>query len=233
MRLLTNVFTLALFLLMSTQAYALPKAFSAKYNVTKSGLSLGTMQSSLSYQGNQYHYHKKTVAKGLAAILSGDVLIENSDGIVRSELFVAKNYLRHHKSKRKDKKDNFRFNSPTSVQGSYEGKAYHVTVPNGTTDLTSLELQLMQSFATGKQQASYHIVDRGKLKNYTFKKLGTENINLNAGSYLCEKVQVARKNGNRKTTLWLAKELDYFPVRIQHNDNGDILEAKMTSYKAR
>lgn len=233
MRILANIFTLTLFLLISTQAHALPKAFSAKYNVIKSGLSLGTMQSNLSYQGNQYHYHKKTVAKGLAAMLSGDVLIENSDGTVRGEVFTAKNYLRHHKSKRKNKKDSFRFNSPTSIQGNYEGQAYQVSVPKGTTDLTLLELQLMQSFATGKQRASYNIVDRGKLKNYTFKKMGTENISLGAGDYTCEKVQVARKGGNRKTTLWLAKELNYFPVRIQHNDNGDILEARMTSYKAR
>lgn len=221
-----------MFLLLTSQAHALPKAFTASYTVEKSGISLGTMQSSLKYQGNQYHYHKKTKAKGLAALLSGDTLTENSDGIVQGENFIPKNYLRHHKSKRKDKKDQFRFNSPTSVQGNYEGKAYQLRVPQDSIDPTLLELKLMQSLASNSSRIKYNVVDRGKLKNYVFQRLGTTTVNLSAGSYVCEKVRVARKGGGKQTTLWLAKELGYFPVRIQHNDDGDVIEAKMTSYKA-
>ncbi len=218
--------------LISPQLYALPKAFNAEYDVSKSGFSLGTMQASLNYQGNQYHYHKLTKAKGLAAILSGDTLTENSDGIVQGESLIPKSYLRHHISKRKDKKDQFHFKTATSVQGNYDNKAYQLTVPANTSDLSLLELRLMQDIAAGKTQTKYNIVDRGELKQYSFNRLGTVTLKLKTGSYACEKVRVSRKNNKRQTTLWLAKALDYLPVRILHNDNGDKLEARMTAYHA-
>ena len=232
MNIITKTLTFSFILLVSTYVQALPNAFTANYKVQKSGMYLGNMQSALSYQGQQYHYHKKTTAKGLAAMLSGDVLIENSDGVVRNNRFITKRYLRHHTSKRKDQKDQFHFNSPTMVQGNYDNRAYTLTVPHNTTDLTALEIQLMQALATNRITQQYNVVDRGQLVQYEFQKLGTEKLTLPAGDFTCEKVRISKKGSSVETLLWLAKELSYTPVRIQHIDGGDILEARMTSYKA-
>jgi len=230
MRTTTKILFLSFFILLSSQIQALPKAFSASYTVQKSGMSLGTMQSTLSYQNSQYHYHKKTTAKGLAAMLSGDVLIENSDRVVQGNEFISKRYLRHHTSKRKDKKDQFHFSSPTSVQGNFENQPYTLNVPKNTTDLTSLELRLMQGLETNKLSRQYNIVDRGKLKRYNVQKLGTETLDLHAGHFICEKIRITKPDSNVQTILWMAKDLNYFPVRIQHIDDGDVLEARLTSY---
>jgi len=224
-------FTLLVLFIPHLQA-ALPKAFHASYSVEKSGLALGTMQSSLKYKGKYYSYHKITKATGLAALLSGDVLLENSDGNIQGGRLISKRYLRHHRSKKKDKKDQFQFKNQTLVKGRYNHRNYTLKVPNKTTDPTLLELHLMQNFSENRRHRQYNVVDRGHLKKYIFQSLGIVTLKLSKKAYVCEKVRISRKNSNIQTTLWLAKELNYFPVRIQHNDDGDILEAKLTSYRS-
>jgi len=211
---------------------ALPSEFHASYSVEKSGLALGTMQSILKYKGKHYSYHKITKATGLAALLSGDILLEKSDGDIRGGRLISKRYLRHHKSKKKDKKDQFYFKTKSLVRGHYNTKSYQLNVPKSTTDPTVLELHLMQSFAENRRHQKYNVVDRGQLKQYIFQSLGIVTLKLTKNTYVCEKVRIARKNSNTQTTLWLAKKLNYFPVRIQHNDDGDIIEARLTSYRS-
>ena len=219
--------------IISSQLYALPNAYNAKYKVSKSGLSLGSMQASLIYQGNQYHYHKRTKASGLAAMLSGDTLVENSDGRIQGEQFIPQQYLRHHQSKRKNQKDKFTFKTPTSVQGSFDNQAYQLTVPQGTSDLSLLEVKLMQDVAQGKLRSQYNIVDRGKLKQFIVRRLGQADIKVPMGKYTCEKVQVSPKNKSQHTTLWLAKELNFVPVRILHEDDGGKLDIRLTRYSSK
>ena len=224
-------FTLLICFIPYCQA-ALPRAFQANYSVEKSGLALGTMQSSLKYRGKHYSYHKITKATGLAALLSGDILIENSEGNIQGNRLISKHYLRHHKSKKKNKKDQFHFSNQTLVTGRYNSKNYTLKVPKSTTDPTLLELYLMQNFSENRRHTKYNVVDRGQLKHYIFQSMGLVTLKLSKTAYVCEKVRIVRRNSKTQTTLWLAKKLNYFPVRIQHNDDGDIVEAKLTSYKA-
>jgi hypothetical protein len=230
MRITMNGFIAMFLMLVSIQAHALPKAFTASYTVEKSGISLGSMQSKLSYTDNQYTYQKITKATGLAAMLSGDTLTENSRGLIQNDTFVSKAYQHHHKSKRKDKKDQLSFETAGSARGSYETKPYELAVPNGTTDLAALELQLMHNMLSGKHQSQYHVVSKGSLKVYAIERAGTELLDLSTGNYHCEKLVLSRKDSDIQTTLWLAKELDYFPVRIQNSNKGKLLTATITSH---
>ena len=219
--------------IISPQLYALPNAYSASYKVSKSGLLLGSMQVSLVYQGNQYYYHKLTKASGVAAILSGDTLVENSSGRIQDGQLITLKYLRHHKSKRKVQKDEFIFKTPTLVQGTFNQQAYQLNVPQGTSDLSLLEVKLMQDIAKGGLHHSYNIVDRGKLKQYLVRKLGQADIEVPMGKYTCEKVRISQKNKSQHTTVWLAKELNFVPVRILHEDDDGKLDIRLTNYRAK
>lgn len=223
--------TLLLILSIGT-ASAAPQAFQANYSVIKSGLSLGEMKANLTYSGNQYTYLKQTKANGLAALISGDTLTERSQGNKQGHQLSSKNYLHHHKNRRKDRRDQFNFAAPSQVQGNYRGTAYSLNVPNGTIDPALLELRIMDDIAANRP-LSYRITEKGKLKDYRFRKLSRETLTLPAGRYECEKIQMIRDNGQRTTTIWLAKELNYLPVQIRHNEKGDIIETQLTAYQAR
>ncbi len=221
-----------LLIFLTSTSGAAPSPFQASYAVIKSGLNLGEMNTSLTYDGNQYTYLKQTKASGLAALLSGDTLTERSNGDKKGHQLTSKNYLYHHKNRRKDRRDQFNFAAPTQVQGNYKGTAYSINVPNGTLDPALLELRIMDDVASNRP-LNYKITEKGQLKDYRFRKMGKETLSLPAGSYECEKIQMIRDNGNRTTTIWLAKELSYLPVQIRHNEKGDIIESQLTNYKVR
>ncbi len=224
--------SMLILILISATASAAPQAFQARYAVLKSGLSLGEMQASLNYTGEQYTYTKQTKASGLAALLSGDTLTESSRGTYKNQQFSSQHYLHHHKSHRKDRRDQFSFTAPTQVKGQYKDSIYTLNVPVDTLDPALLELRIMGDIAEGKA-LHYRITEKGRLKDYHFRKLGRETLNLPAGRYECEKIQMVRDNGERTTTIWLAEALNYLPVQIRHSDDGDIIETQLMSHQPR
>lgn len=211
---------------------AAPPSFQATYSVIKSGLTLGEMTANLSYGQNNYTYLKNTKANGIAAFISGDTLNERSSGDKKGEQLASKQYSYQHKNRRKNQMDQFNFISATEVKGRYKDENYQLTVPTGTIDPALLELKIMDDM-TNQRPLNYRITEKGKLKNYNFQRQGKETLELPAGKYLCEKIHMIRDDGNRSTTIWLAPELNYVPVKIRHNEKGDIIETALKSYQAR
>lgn len=216
--------------LTTSTSVAAPDAFQASYIVSAKGLDMGIMKVSLRYDGETYTYQKTTQANGLAALLSGDTLTERSTGKKQAAQLIPEQYLHHHKNKRKERKDEFHFTTPTQVEGTLDGNAYQLSVPTGTLDMAALELHVMEALATN-QALNYHLVSKGKLRNYRLRKLGKETIEVPAGSYDCEKVEVLHDNHERQTTLWLAPKLDYAIVQIRHKEDGDVIETRLNHYK--
>ena len=219
-------------LLAPALGFAAPVPFQASYAVSVNGMTLGSMDSSLKYTATGYTYQKLTKANGLAAVLSGDTLTERSSGTKQGEQLSAQHYVHHHKNKRKDRRDEFTFTSPTQVTGQYKSEPYSISAPANTVDSALLELRLMDDLASGKP-LNYQVASRGKIKPYRFQKLGMETLETPAGRYECEKVQVTSDSGDRQTTVWLAPSIDYHIVRAAHRDDDEVIEVTLTRHQAR
>ena len=70
-----------------------------------------------------------------------------------------------------------------------------------------------------------------KVKQYNFQKLGNEQVKIPAGTFNTVKVRVVRTGNKRETEFWLAKEIDYLPVKIRHREKDDVITTVMRSYK--
>ncbi len=215
----------------SVGAFALPAAFNASYSVSKSGLTLGEMKTSLVYSGDTYKYHKTSTATGLASWLSGDKISENAGGKFKGNYLQSISYIYHHTSKRKNRKDQLKFLTPREVKGIYKDEAYSLQVPNGTIDRATLELALARDLAAQKKSLNYTVVERGHHKEYHLHRQGTEKLTISGKEYDTEKLIVVRKGSTRKTVFWLAKELDYMPIKIDHFEKGDAIVTKLKWFK--
>lgn len=223
-----NIMVFLVLIFVSLNTMALPRAFEARYSVAKGEFNIGNMNMSLQYINNTYHYKKSTKAKGLAALLSGDRIIEHVEGSFKGNFIQSKHYLYHHKSKRKDKKDEFTFVNLRLVKGRYK-ESYETIVPAGTIDRATMELVLARDLAANKKILHYSVVEKGKHKTYQLQRLGRETISIGGRSYICEKVMVARKDSKRKTISWLALELDYMPAQIEHIEKGSSIMTRLIS----
>ncbi len=221
----------ALLMLFAQQSMALPKAFQANYAVSKGSLSLGNLHATLKYNGNQYHYHKYTKATGLAAILTGIKITENTDGLFSGENMTPQNYLFNQSRRKKSRIDKATFTAG-KVTGSYKNKPYKLAISPNTQDRASLELVLARDLAKNKADLNYNVVERGKLKHYKFEKLGYQKIKTSAGEFNAIKVKVVRdQSSKRETIFWLAKEIDFIPVKIRHTEKGNVITTIIKNYK--
>ncbi len=217
-------------LLLAQTAVAIPTTFEANYSVAKGSMVLGNLHTSLKVSGGRYSYHKYTKATGLAALLTGINITENTDGTISGNNIRPSNYFLNKARRSKSKIDKVNF-SGNSASGSYRGKPYKVTVAANTQDRASLELVLARDLALNKAQLSYPVIEKGENKQYTFQKLGNEKIQTPAGSFNTVKVKVIRSDNKRETIFWLAKETDYMPVKIRHREKDDVIMTVLKNYK--
>ncbi|HIQ14726.1 MAG TPA: DUF3108 domain-containing protein, partial [Leucothrix sp.] len=140
-------------------------------------------------------------------------------------------YLFHHTSKRKNRKDQIQFTSPQQAVGQYKKDAFKLTIPKGTLDRASLELALARDVSTNKTQLNYNVIERGKIKTYHIKKAGNKLLNHDGKQYHVQKMIVSHANKKRSTVFWLAKELDYMPIRIDHTEKDKTIVTQLKRFK--
>lgn len=212
------------------QPTALPDAFEADYSVARGSVTLGNLHASLKYSDNNYQYEKYTKATGLAALLTGIRITENTNGELSGLEVIPKNYLFNQSRRKKSRIDKATFSGRNAV-GSYKNVPYKITMPHGTQDRASLELVLARDIAQNKPRLQYNVVERGKIKRYDFQKMGIEQIKTPIGTFSATKVKVIREGKKRETVFWLAKKIDYLPVKIKHTEKGEVITTLIKNYQ--
>ncbi len=225
-----NLVFFSILILLMQSAMALPKAYQANYSVSKGSLTLGNLNTVLKYSGNKYSYHKYTKATGLAALLTGIKITENTDGVLSGQNLAPKNYFFNQARHSKSKIDKISFASHKAI-GSYKGSAFQLKTTNGVQDRASLEISLARDLSLNKKQLSYPVISRGERSQFNFQRLGQERISTPAGTFNTVKVRMVRNSKKRETTFWMAKELGYIPVKITHRENDDLITSVIRSYK--
>lgn len=212
------------------QPTELPDAFKADYSVFRGSMTLGNLHASLTYSNNSYQYQKYTQATGIAALLTGITITENTNGQLSGLEVIPKNYLFNQTRRSKSRIDKAEFLERTAV-GSYKENPYNVVIPIGIQDRASLELVLARDIAQNKPRLQYNVFERGKIKEYSFQKLGNEQVSTPAGTYSAIKVKVVREGKERETIFWLAKEVDYLPVKLMHTEKGEVITTLIKQYQ--
>ncbi len=217
-------------LLLGQSVYAMPKALNANYNVYKGSMYLGDMNLSLRYSGNRFYYYKDTVAKGFAALITNAKIIEKIDGSFKGNHLTPIKYYFQQSTRNKSRIEKTRFNI-NRAQGTYKNKQFNLRLPVGTLDRASLEIALANDISNKKPRLNYNVMERGELKKYIFARQGQEKLTTPAGRFTTTKVKVVRSSNKRSTMFWLAKELDYMPVKIVHREKNDVITTVIKSHR--
>jgi len=211
-------------------AAALPDAFNAVYVARKAGMTLGQVNVSLRYHDNQYRYEKRTVTKGLLSIFRKDIITEVSTGNVQKDRLILNTYDYHLARKKKSRRTSINIKG-NKASGQHRGQNYELIVPTGILDRASIEIVLMRDAAANPlTPISYHIVDKGVLKTYTFEQAGNRKVKVPAGKFECTEYRRGHQSDKRATALCLAPKLDYLPVYITHSEKGTKFFMELVSY---
>ena len=83
-------------------------------------------------------------------------------------------------------------------------------------------LDIQNKLALGETEFSYNVVNnRGEIRQYQLKVLGTEQLDLPYGMLEGVKVNIVRTNSTRETFVWFSPQLNFQLVRLQQFKDGE------------
>jgi hypothetical protein len=92
-------------------------------------------------------------------------------------------------------------------------------LPEHTVDALAATMVARCYLASGAEAMTFAVADPGGLSRYRFQVVAREALKTPAGEFDTIRVKRVYGKGMRKTEMWVAVDLDYFMVRMDHAEN--------------
>jgi hypothetical protein len=204
-------------------AASMPPDFKASYEITRGSMKIGNSTIELTTGSNgAYTYKSRSWPVRWVAWFLKDKLNETSKGKITSNGIRPDSYHYQRTGGSSEREAKLEFNwEKMSVENNVEDSRWKMEIPVGTLDKLASQLGMMYALANGETDINFNIADGGKLKEYRFKVVGEETLELPAGTFRTIKITKLRDNNKRETYIWCAPELHYLPVRIWQREKDD------------
>jgi len=191
--------------------------FEARFQVSRNGLNLGTMDIRFSLDGQGgYVYTGHTKPSRLIGLFITDEVNETSEGSYRNDRIRPDRYHYLQDNGKRKKQTDLEFDWPDGqVWTESEGKRWAQDLLPGTQDKYSQQLALRLDLAEGERQVSYPVADGGRIKTYHYRVVGEDSIELPYGRLKCLKLRRNKDDHPPDYIIWVAPELGYLPVKIE------------------
>jgi hypothetical protein len=204
-------------------AASMPPDFKASYEITRGSMKIGNSTIELTTGSNgTYTYKSRSWPVRWVAWFLKDKLNETSKGKITDKGIRPDRYIYQRTGGSTEREAKLEFNwEKMSVENNVEDSRWKMEIPPGTLDKLVSQLGMMYALAKGETDINFNIADGGKLKEYRFKVVGEETLELPAGTFRTIKITKLRDNNKRETYIWCAPELHYLPVRIWQREKDD------------
>lgn len=208
---------LALLVLVGPAWGAEVEPYTTKYNVHYNGLKVGEMTQRLEAHGDgTYLMETEAVVTGFMAWFAEDHAIESSIWRYHEGKIRPLSYRYEYSGRDDERLETLRFDwEKMEVDALYKGEHKILPLSEGVYDRQLYQLVLRHELANGSNRFHYSVAERGKLRDYHFKKVASEDIVTPFGTLNAVKMQKG------DTQIWLAEQLNYLAVKLEKNDDGD------------
>lgn len=189
------------------------KAFEVSYKGKYNGFSIKTVRK-LAQDANGDWIFSNVANAFLGSISEISHFSINADGLLMSAYRYDRSVLGKNRSLQIDFDHQSR---QVRVTGEEEAT---LTLENDLLDKLSYQLLLRQALKDKTGKLDFRVVDKDRVKCYSFRLVGEENLTLAGGQLDTLVVERVRDNNKRKTTLWFAPSLDYLLVRLEQEEDG-------------
>jgi len=222
-----------LFTLFSAPTLALTP-YTAFYNTTISGLSASNhITLSPVDSTGQIELRSISKARGLTKLFKNDPIVEYTRfKEVNGEYHpIEYHYLFNNDSSKRDAW--IIFDQEKLVAKSlYKTEIVELNIQPAHVDRMLEQLIFRTDLMTGSVADKYLTIERNSLRESIYKKLGSEIIKTEAGSFHTVKYSRQRVGSTRRLIIWFAPELEYLPVRMQHFKEKKITGSMTLKYYA-
>ncbi|MSP86820.1 MAG: DUF3108 domain-containing protein [Methylotenera sp.] len=177
----------------------------------------------------QYHIESLMQAKGLAALITLD-LLQTSSGYVNRSGLQPQHYLYQFGNKKnKTFTADFDWESK-KIKLQSEAGQQKLDLADGSQDLLSFMYQFM--YVAPMQSMQLSITNGKKIAIYVYSFEGEEVISSKMGDLRTVHLARTADESEKKTELWLSLDYQYVPVKIRESEeNGKVYELVINSLK--
>ncbi len=206
--LLLLLFSLCINAAASNQAL---QAYQATYQSKYKGFTLSAKSSLMVSDKEIYELTMSTNALVL-------YIDESSRFILKDKRLRPLNYRYKRSGIGRNKLTDLRFDwNARKVISQNKSEPWQIDLPLGTLDNLSYQLQLRLDLIRHKGEIgnkAYQVLRHKRIKTYQFDGLGEEQLDSPLGRFNTVKIKRYRKGKERETLIWLAKDWDYFLVKL-------------------
>jgi hypothetical protein len=102
-----------------------------------------------------------------------------------------------------------------------QGDTWGLEKTEGVQDKLSYQIQLQKDIMEGRKELAYQIAQNDHLRSYRFEIVGKEVLDTPLGKVNTVKIMRSRKDSDRSTYAWLAKDWHYLLARMQQEEDGE------------
>tara|TARA_B100001121_G_scaffold77554_1_gene68788 strand:- start:590 stop:964 length:375 start_codon:yes stop_codon:yes gene_type:complete len=112
---------------------------------------------------------------------------------------------------------------------SYNNETKEIVHPiiKGVQDRLSVQLDYKNKMRTADFDQKYKVIDKGRMRDYSFNLVGTESIKTIFGQTSTVIIKKTIKDNKRSTLTWYAIDHDFIPVKIEQY-RKDVLKFTVT-----
>jgi len=205
------------------------RPYRATYDVYRNEKLAGLATIKLNHEPDgQWLYQVATEAtKGMGSILGGQIdessrFVLTDDGL-RTVHYELLQKVALSKTRRQADFDW----QQMQAQGKNKKKRWQLALQGDEIDRLGAEILIRLQLAAGQQEFSFNTIEKGDLRERTFRASEAETLTTVLGEMTTIPVHRIHSNPKRSTTIWHAPELGYIPVKVEHakvgDDNGELI----------
>ena len=186
-----------------------------KYNLYKGNIHFGVSEQILFKNGSTYKFNIKSNSSGIFKLKKDDRL-ETTIFKKNNEIIKPISY-----KFTKEKKDTFElietiFDLDNNYAYTIENnnKQEHINIPYSL-DRLSVQIDFQEKMKTGIFEYEYNVIDKGRLRKYSFILHGDDIIETVLGETNTIVIKKLIENNKRSTLTWYAVDHDFIPVKIE------------------
>ncbi|MGE0582254.1 MAG: DUF3108 domain-containing protein [Steroidobacteraceae bacterium] len=205
-----------------------PTPFQATYTVQWKGMTAGTSKLELRRTGaDTWRYDSRNLARGLFRLAIPDAVTQSSELRFAAGRTQPLEFRGDDGGPATDRDVTLHFDWPQGrVTGTAENRPVDLALEAGVQDPMSIQIAQMHAAATGKVPVRLHAVDKDRIKEYDFTRVGPQKLTTELGELDTVVFESRRPGSSRVIRLWMAPSFDYLPVRAERR-KGEKLEFTM------
>jgi hypothetical protein len=215
---------------------AMPAPYTARYEVRRNGDRLGEATVTLKALGEgRAEFRSETIGtEGLAALAAANI---SERSVLRWNRGAPETVNWNYRQKAAFKTRERSLDVDAGAQRidlRDKDKLYRPPYRAGVLDRNAVTVALMQDLAAGRSgELRYAVPDKDTLETWVFRTGGSERLDTAMGAQRALRVERIRAGGSgRTTTLWLAQDRGYVPLRIlQKEPDGETIDMRITSLR--